>query len=149
MWCLVLGCIGMFDSLCGDPSPLSRYIADSAYWVYLIHIPILFQLELFVADSRWGFGGVPKFAFYVIGMTLLCFASYHYLVRSTFIGKALNGRVYPFVPWFGKRVHVGGNVMNQTECPSEVNVQVVAHETLPRPNARTLESDVTETTDNR
>jgi hypothetical protein len=29
----------------------------------------------------------------------LMFASYHYLVRSTFIGQVLNGRRYPFVAW--------------------------------------------------
>ena len=27
---------------------------------------------------------------------LLLYASYHYMVRSTFIGKLLNGRAYPF-----------------------------------------------------
>ncbi len=27
------------------------------------------------------------------------FASYHFLVRSTFIGRVLNGRSYPFVAW--------------------------------------------------
>ena len=34
----------------------------------------------------------------LIAFTVL-FASYHYLVRSTFIGRMLNGQSYPFVDW--------------------------------------------------
>ncbi len=101
MWLLVFGFIGLFHSQFDGPSPLKRYLADAAYWIYIIHLPILFQIELFVADSRWGLGGVPKFLFYNVVATILCFASYHYLVRSTLIGRVLNGRRYPFVPWFG------------------------------------------------
>lgn len=33
-----------------------------------------------------------------IALTLL-FASYHYLVRSSFIGRMLKGQSYPFVAW--------------------------------------------------
>lgn len=33
-----------------------------------------------------------------IAFTVL-FASYHYLVRSSFIGRMLNGQSYPFVAW--------------------------------------------------
>ena len=102
MWCLVFGCIGAFNSLFDGASPTSRYIADSSYWVYLLHLPVLFQIEVLIADTSWGFGGVPKFLFYNIVTVIVCFASYHYLVRSTFIGRVLNGRKYPFVPWFGK-----------------------------------------------
>lgn len=103
MWLLVLGFVGMFHSWCDRPSPLSRYLADSAYWVYIIHLPVLFQIELWIADQSWGWGGIPKFLVYNVVATIVCFASYHYLVRSTFIGRALNGRTYPFVPWFGAR----------------------------------------------
>jgi hypothetical protein len=34
----------------------------------------------------------------LIALTVL-FASYHYLVRSSFIGRMLNGQSYPFVAW--------------------------------------------------
>ena len=35
----------------------------------------------------------------------LLFASYHYVARSTWIGRMLNGHAHPFVAWpFGKNV---------------------------------------------
>ena len=99
MWLFVFGLIGAFTRFRSNPSPMSRYIADSAYWIYLIHLPVMMYLETCVGVSQWGFAGVPKFVFYVVTATLICFVSYHYLVRSTLIGRLLNGRRYPFVPW--------------------------------------------------
>jgi hypothetical protein len=32
--------------------------------------------------------------FVVLSTSVICFVSYHYLVRGTFIGKFLNGRKY-------------------------------------------------------
>ncbi len=103
MWLLVFAAIGGFQQYFDKPSALSRYISDSAYWVYIVHLPILFQIEVLVAHYQWGFGGIPKFLFYNIVATFFCFLTYHYFVRSTFIGRVLNGRAYPFVAWPGRR----------------------------------------------
>jgi peptidoglycan/LPS O-acetylase OafA/YrhL len=103
MWCLVFGVIGAFYNLFPNASPTSRYIADSSYWVYLLHLPVMFQIELWIAGSHWGFWGIPKFIVYNVGTAAVCFLTYHYCVRSTLIGRVLNGRKYPFVPLFGKR----------------------------------------------
>ncbi len=103
MWCLVFGVIGAFSVLFPHPSRVSRYIADASYWAYILHLPVMFQIELWLADSHWGFGGIPKFLFYNVATAAVCFVTYHYLVRSTFIGRVLNGQAYPFVPLFGGR----------------------------------------------
>jgi peptidoglycan/LPS O-acetylase OafA/YrhL len=103
MWCLVFGVIGAFYNLFPNASPTSRYIADSSYWVYLLHLPVMFQIELWIAGSHWGFWGIPKFIVYNVGTAAVCFLTYHYCVRSTLIGRVLSGRKYPFVPLFGKR----------------------------------------------
>lgn len=99
MWCLVFGLIGCFTHHFSHASPRSRYIADAAYWIYLIHLPIIFQCELMIAQDAWGLWGIPKFACYTLIASSCCLVSYHYLVRSTFVGRTLNGRQYPFVPW--------------------------------------------------
>ncbi|TWU33933.1 acyltransferase family protein [Novipirellula artificiosorum] len=104
MWLLVFGAIGLFTHYFSHPSPVSRYIADSAYWIYLVHLPILFQIEVLVAPYQWGLFGIPKFLFYTAVTTVLCFASYHYLVRSSLIGRVLNGRTYPFKPLIKPRI---------------------------------------------
>jgi glucans biosynthesis protein C len=75
------------------PSPSRRYIADSSYWIYLMHLPVVFFLQVAVQDAplHWS----VKFPL-VLGVALaLLFGSYHYLVRPTFIGALLNGRCYP------------------------------------------------------
>lgn len=69
--------------------------------MYLLHLPIGFQIEVWVAEipMNWIF----KFLIYNLAAILVLILSYQYLVRSTFIGKMLNGRRYPFTPWFAGR----------------------------------------------
>ena len=69
-----------------------RYISDASYWVYIIHLPAThFVPGLFHGVAINVF---LKFIISSILVTAICFASYHYFVRSTFIGKFLNGRKY-------------------------------------------------------
>ncbi len=70
-----------------------RYISDSSYWVYLIHLPITAILPAFI--WKLPFPAIAKFLIVLSVTTIICFVSYHYLVRATFIGKFLNGRKYP------------------------------------------------------
>ena len=95
MWLLIFGTLGFFQARCPDHSPAWRYVADSSYWIYLAHLPLVALLQIWMAS--WPWPGVVKFALLnLISFTVL-FASYHYLVRSTFIGRMLNGQSYPFV----------------------------------------------------
>ena len=69
-----------------------RYISDASYWVYIIHLPAThFVPGLFHGVAINVF---LKFIISSILVTAICFVSYHYFVRSTFIGKFLNGRKY-------------------------------------------------------
>ena len=71
-------------------SPLRRYLADASYWMYLMHLPVVFGLQ--ATMLRWGLHWSVKFAV-ILGVTLpVMLLSYHYLVRSTPIGLLLNGR---------------------------------------------------------
>ena len=74
-------------------SPVRRYLADASYWLYLAHLPIVFFLAAAFAKVPWHWA--VKFPLILsITMTVLL-ASYHYLVRPTWIGEILNGRRYP------------------------------------------------------
>jgi glucan biosynthesis protein C len=78
---------------CSSPSDLRRYLADSSYWLYLCHLPIVFGLQaaLMRVPLHWS----VKFPL-IVGLTLtVLLVSYHHFVRPTFIGALLNGRTYP------------------------------------------------------
>jgi glucan biosynthesis protein C len=67
-----------------------RYISDASYWVYLVHLPIVSLIPGYLA----GLDMSPFFKFtIVLSLTTgIGFLTYHWLVRSTFIGKFLSGR---------------------------------------------------------
>lgn len=90
MWSLVFLTVGVFKKLCSRPSAFVRYVADSSYWMYLIHLPIVVWLQVAVAELplHWSL----KLAF-ISAMTIaLSLLTYDLFVRSTFIGWLLNGR---------------------------------------------------------
>jgi peptidoglycan/LPS O-acetylase OafA/YrhL len=93
----VFGFLGFFNYACSQTSVVFRYLADSSYWLYIVHLPLQFQLQLWIAQLQipW----LPKVALYIAYPTILGLLSYHFLVRSTFLGWLLNGRRYPLVLW--------------------------------------------------
>ena len=96
MWCYVIGVTGLFMRLFKKENPVWRYIADSSYWLYLIHLPLVVALQVALAPIDWP--SFLKFSLILLIVFPILFITYHYLVRSTFIGAQLNGRRYPFEP---------------------------------------------------
>lgn len=88
----IFGFIGLFLRYFSNHSPRMRYISDSSYWVYLLHLPLTAFLPGLIGE--WNIPAVVKFLIVVVITTIICFVTYHYFVRSTFIGKFLNGRKY-------------------------------------------------------
>lgn len=92
IWTWTFALIGLGVAHMSGHSPLRRYLADSSYWLYLIHIPIIIALQVIFAQIAW-----PWFVKYpailVIGFVPMI-ASYHFMVRGTAIGALLNGRRY-------------------------------------------------------
>lgn len=89
-WLVVFGLIGVSLRLFRESRPSVRYLADSSYWIYLVHMPVigLIQGDLYLipGHSLWKFP-------IVLAVTLaLGFASYHALVRHTLIGEWLHGK---------------------------------------------------------
>jgi ABC-type multidrug transport system ATPase subunit/peptidoglycan/LPS O-acetylase OafA/YrhL len=96
LWGWVLGLTGAALRFLSNYSATRRYLADASYWIYLAHLPLVVALQMWVSD--WPLHWSVKFPFILVASFAVLFASYHYLVRPTFIGQLLNGRKYPRNP---------------------------------------------------
>ncbi|MGE0640717.1 MAG: acyltransferase family protein [Thermoanaerobaculia bacterium] len=96
IWCWTFGLLGASVRFFSRQSPARRYLADASYWFYLVHLPIVFALQVLLmkVPLHWSLK-FPAILAVTFGLLL---ASYHYLVRSTFVGEILNGRRYPRMP---------------------------------------------------
>ena len=73
-----------------SPNRISRFISDGSYWVYIIHLPVVFYLQAIFNTQYY-----PIWVeFFVIAGATLAFGylTYLVLVRPTPIGWLLNGR---------------------------------------------------------
>jgi len=92
-WCGMFAVIGFAARYLRAPSRRWRYLADASYWMYLIHAPIIFLLQTWML--RWPLHWSIKLSMILAITSVLLLTSYHYLVRTTFMGVFLNGRKYP------------------------------------------------------
>jgi len=100
-WGWTFAIVGAAIRYCSDFSAWRRYLADASYWLYLVHLPIVFLMQFLVAG--WSIHWAFKLAL-ILGVTLgLGLLSYHYMVRFTFIGAILNGRRRERTPKLGPR----------------------------------------------
>ncbi|HEX7831456.1 MAG TPA: acyltransferase family protein [Thermoanaerobaculia bacterium] len=92
IWCWSFAVIGLAMRFMSRAHATVRYVADAAYWIYLVHVPVVVALQVLVGHLplHWS----VKFPLILLASFALLFASYHYLVRSTLIGQTLNGRKY-------------------------------------------------------
>ena len=93
MWGFIFGFIGLFQALMNHHSPVWRYLADSSYWVYLVHLPLVVTLQIWMFD--WVLPAEVKLVLILLIAMPILLVSYHLLVRGTFIGWILNGRTKP------------------------------------------------------
>ena len=104
MWSLALLTIGVFRKLFARPNAFVRYVADSSYWMYLFHLPVVVWLQVAVAEVplHWSL----KLAFITLTTIGLSLLTYDLFVRPTFIGWVLNGRRRErvIVPWLLTRL---------------------------------------------
>jgi len=88
-WLSVFAWLGLFLKLFSHDRPAVRWLSDSSYWVYLVHLPL-------VALTHIGLGhvsgpAVAEFAVAVVLTYAICLMTYQHLVRYTAIGMLLNG----------------------------------------------------------
>lgn len=88
-WLMTFGLMGLCRRVLNTERPAVRYVSDSSYWLYLIHMPLVFVAQAIV--SPWPLPSVVKFTLLCAVLTAVMLASYHYCVRYTWIGRMLNG----------------------------------------------------------
>ena len=91
-WCAIILFIVFFKKFFSKESALSRYAADSSYFIYLIHFPIQLSLSYYLRDRVDSV--IAGFWISVVATTLICVVLYHFICRSTPIGTLLSGRKY-------------------------------------------------------
>ncbi len=64
-----------------------RYLSDASYWIYLVHLPILFAIQYRLLDLDWPWGA--KFAVSTLATFAACLLSYHALIRGRRLGTLL------------------------------------------------------------
>ncbi len=89
-WGMCFGLIGLFRALLRKERRGVRYLSDSSYWLYLIHLPVVIAAQVIVRD--WDLPAEVKFVVICVGVTALLLAGYQLFVRYTPIGTLLNGK---------------------------------------------------------
>lgn len=93
-WFITFGLMGLFRRYCPAENATMRYLSDSAYWLYLAHLPLIIAAQLVVKD--WPIPALAKFLLIVTVVTSFLLWTYQTLVRYTWLGRFLNGpRVRP------------------------------------------------------
>ena len=88
----IFGLIAFFLTYFNSYSPRLTYLMDAAYWVYIIHLPIVALIPGLLAVVSLPSG--IKFVITFSVTAIFCFASYKYFVRGTFIELFLNGKMH-------------------------------------------------------
>ncbi|MFO0910871.1 MAG: acyltransferase family protein [Isosphaeraceae bacterium] len=88
-WLITFGLMGLFRRYCPSENATMRYLSDSAYWLYLAHLPLIVAAQLVVKD--WPIPAVVKFALIVTVVTAFLLWTYQTMVRYTWVGRFLNG----------------------------------------------------------
>jgi len=88
-WTMIFGLIRLFRKRFPDENRKIRYVADSSYWLYLAHLPLVVAAQSWI--SPWNLPSGVKFLGLTACSTALLLVSYQILVRHTWIGRLLNG----------------------------------------------------------
>lgn len=89
-WTMSFAAMGLFRTLLSRENRTIRYLSDSAYWLYLAHLPLCIAGQAVI--RAWPLPAWIKLPAFSIALTAILLLSYHFLVRPTWIGTLLNGR---------------------------------------------------------
>ena len=81
MWWLIVGITGAFVRYLHAPRPAIRYLANAAYWIYLVHLPLVIWTQGALATAA--LPSMAKFTIVLGTTTAVTLVTYHFLVRRT------------------------------------------------------------------
>ena len=97
-WALIYFFVGATLRYFDRPSPWVLYTSQSAYWVFLVHMPVIAIIAWWLV--RYDLPALIKFVVLVSIATVVCFSTYHYAVQRTWISRFLNGKRFNLDwPW--------------------------------------------------
>lgn len=101
-WSLIFLSMGVALRHFDRESPWTQYAAQSAYWVYLVHLPAICLSALWLL--QFDIPAIFKFAINCAFAFVIAFASFHYWVQNSWIGAFLHGRRFRLCwPWLSVR----------------------------------------------
>ena len=68
-WAFTFGIIGLFRRYVTEENKTIRYLSDSAYWLYLVHLPLIVLAQAWVRD--WDLSAFVKFTFVCTIVTVI------------------------------------------------------------------------------
>jgi len=86
--------VGLCVRFLSGHSPVRRYLADSSYWVYILHLPLVMLAQVWI--QHWDLAWWIKLAGVSAAVMAICLMTYELMIRHTFMGRWLNGRR---IPW--------------------------------------------------
>jgi glucan biosynthesis protein C len=86
---MTVSCLRAGQAWLDAPLAGLRHLADASYWTYLVHLPVVFAVQLPLLD--WDAGWPVKWAISVFTTLALCLATYPLAVRTPILGRILNG----------------------------------------------------------
>ena len=87
-----LGFIGLAEDRLGGQSHKWRWLADSSYWVYVVHLPVVTLVTFWMFTIS-----IPneiKFILAILTTSAFALVTYEFFVRRSLVGVLLNGRRY-------------------------------------------------------
>lgn len=95
-WTTIIAMMGFFRAFLNQGNPKVRYLSDSAYWLYLAHVPVMIAVQILI--SGWEIPLIIKLGIVIGGVTAVLLVIYHFAIRYTWVGAILNGRKFRVPP---------------------------------------------------
>lgn len=87
---LVAGTMGLFMKYFHRENRVWRYLSDSAYWVYLVHMGVVAFMQVLLLEQPWN--PLLKLVVVLLAAFIFSLLTYHFFVRFTIIGEYLHGK---------------------------------------------------------
>ena len=88
-WLAIIALMGLFRAVLSTERRGVRYLSDSAYFLYLAHLPLVILAQIWIRN--WDLPAAAKFGVLLTTVTVLLLVAYQLFVRYTPIGTLLNG----------------------------------------------------------
>ena len=91
IWLFSLGFIGLAERFIRKSNPAVKYLSESSYWIFYVHLILTFSLSLFLAKLDI-INSLTKAYIIIVASFYILWWSYNAFVRYTFLGDYFMGQ---------------------------------------------------------